>query len=422
MQSLSSDIAITFLWLALSAAAMLAGVLARIRHMGRWAWPAVIGGVGLLAWSANYVHPTLLLRQPGSSIPELQQDLAAERARHAETRRLLEAAQRERDDHARRVAELDTEVAAEKGRHAETKGRLEAAAEAARRDREQYEQRLASANTELAGERSLHAETKRLLEAAQRDRDNLAKQAAGLRTELSAERGLHAETRRLLEAAQRDRDNLAKRVAELSTELAAEKARHAEPKPTGYAGALYSAALLSDAELVAGKRGTYHAIRLFSPARESIPIFDLGSYRLASTRQQEVANAIAELDREVVRVLSPSKTVAILIRGRANNIAFRTPGTLLPDLCPGNSISYVPYDESEKRYKSEVTQQVLAGTYTNRELPNLRAASIACIAHANMPSVELIILQGEISPTTDRSALTADMFLFTAASARATSR
>ena len=118
-------------------------------------------------------------------------------------------------------------------------------------------------------------------------------------------------------------------------------------------------------------------------------------------------------------VLAASQTVAIFVRGRANNVSFRGPGALLAGLCSGNSISYLPYDGSAKKYTSAVTQQVLASTYTNQELPNLRAAFIACIAQASMPSAELLILQGEISETTDRSALTADMFLFAGEPAKA---
>jgi len=237
----------------------------------------------------------------------------------------------------------------------------------------------------------------------------------------------------LLQAAQRDWDDSNRRLAELDAELAAEKARHAETRkrleaaeargpehqPKGYAGELYSAVLLNETELVAGKKGIYHAIRLFSPARETIPKFDLGSYRLDTTRHQEVAKAFAELNREVVSALATGGTVTIFVRGRANSIGFKGPGALHAGLCSGNSVSYLPYDRSANKYASAATKQVLARTYTNQELPNLRAAFIACIAQANIQPAELFILQGEIAETTDRRALTAEMFLFAGAPAKA---
>jgi len=399
MQSLTTDIAIAYVALAVSVAAMLAVLFAAFKSTGRWVCAVVVGGLCLVGCDRD---------PPDQRLARAEAELVSERALHAETKRLLEAASRDRDDHSKRLVELNTELAAERARHAQTRERLDAAEKAARGDRERYEQQLARANTELARERSLHAETKRLLEAAQRDLE-------------AAQRGL--------EAAQRDRDDSNKRLAELDTELALEKARHVETRkrleaaeqrglerrPGGYAGELYSAVLLNDTELVAGKKGTYHAVRLLSPARESIPKFELGRYRLDTTRHQEVTKAIDELNREVVSVLAASQAVAIFVRGRANNISFRGPGALLAGLCSGNSISYLPYDRSAKKYANAVTQQVLSSTYTNQELPNLRGASIACIAQASMQSAELIILQGEISETTDRSALTADLFLFAGA-------
>jgi hypothetical protein len=62
---------------------------------------------------------------------------------------------------------------------------------------------------------------------------------------------------------------------------------------------------------------------------------------------------------------------------------------------------------------------VVASTYDNQELPNMRAAFIACIAQANIQPAELVILQGEVAETTDRRALTAEMFLFTGSPTKA---
>jgi hypothetical protein len=382
MQSLTSDITIAYGWLAVSVAAMLMGLLAKFKSTGHWAWPVVVG-ICLVGCD----------REPSDTgLARVEAELASERSLHAETKRLLEAAQRDRDDHRRRLVELDTGLAAEKARHAESRGRLDDADKTARSDRAQYEQRLARAEAELAREKSLHAETKTLLEAAQRGRDDSNRRRAELDAELVAEKALHAETKKRVEAAE---------------------ARGPERQPKGYAGELYSAVLLNESELVVGKKGTYHAIRLFSPARETIPKFDLGSYRLDTTRHQEVARAFAELNREVVSVLATGNTVTIFVRGRANNIGFKGRGGQYAGLCSGNSVSHLPYDRSAKKYASAATRQVLASTYTNQELPNLRAAYIACIVQANIQPGELVILQGEIAETTDRRALTAEMFLFT---------
>src|SRR5262245_5830800 len=363
---------------------MLVALFAKFKNAGHWAWRVAVVGICLMGCD----------REPSDqNLARVEAELASERSLHAETKKLLEAAQRDRDDHSRRLVELDKELAAEKARHAETSGRLEAE-RTARSDREQYEQRLARIEAELAREKSLHAESKTLLETAQRDRDNSTRRRAELDAELTAERGRHADTRKRLEAAE---------------------ARGPERQPKGYAGELYSAVLLNETELVAGKKGTYHAIRLFSPARETIPRFDLGSYRLDTTRHQQVARAFAELNREVVSMLATGNAVTILVRGRAKNIGFKGPGAPYAGLCSGNSVSYLPYNRSAEKYASAATRQVLARTYTNQELPNLRAAFIACIAQANAQPVEVIILQGEIAETTDRRALTAELFLFAGA-------
>jgi hypothetical protein len=384
MQSPTTDTAIAYGWLAVSVAAMLTGLFAKFKNTGHWAWPLVVGGICLMGCD----------REPSDQhLAGVEAELASERSLHGETKKLLEAAQRDRDDHSRRLVELDRELAAEKARHAETRDRLDAE-RTARSDREQFEQRLARVEAELAREKSLHAESKTLLEAAQRDRDDSNRRRAELDAELAAERGRHAETRKRLDAAE---------------------ARGPEHQPKGYAGELYSAVLLDETELVVGKKGTYHAIRLFSPARETIPRFDLGSYRLDTTRHQEVARAFAELNRDVVRTLATGNAVTIFVRGRANNIGFKGPGGLYGGLCSGNSVSYLPYDRSAKKYASAAARQVLARTYTNQELPNLRAAFIACIAQANAQPAELAILQGEIAETTDRRVLTAEMFLFAGA-------
>jgi hypothetical protein len=388
MQSLTTDIAIAYGRLAVSVAAMLVGLFAKFKSTGRWVWPVVVGGICLMGCD----------REPSDQhLAGVEAELASERSLHAETKRLLEAAERDRDDHSRRLAELDRELAAEKGRHAETRERLDAE-KTARSDREQYEQRLARVEAELAREQSLHGETKMLLEAARRDRDDSNRRRAELDAELAAEKARQVETRRRLEAAE---------------------ARGPERQPKGYAGELYAAVLLNETELVAGKKGVYHAIRLFSPARETIPKFDLGSYRLDTTRHQEVARAFAELNREVVSVLATGNPVTIFVRGRANNMPFKGRGALHDGLCSGNSVSYLPYDRSVKKYASAATQQVLASSYTNKDLPNLRAAFMACVAQANIRPAELIILQGEIAETTDRRALTAEMFLFAGAPAKA---
>jgi hypothetical protein len=389
MQSLTTDIAIAYGWLAIGAAAMLGGLFAKFKNAGHWAWPVVVGSICLMGCD----------REPSDqNLARAEAELASEKSLHAETRKLIETAQRDRDDHARRLVDLEMQLAAEKARHAETRDRLDGTEKTARSDREQYGQRLARVEAELAREKSLHAETRMLLQAAQRDWDDSNRRLAELDTELAAEKARHAETRKRLEAA---------------------GARGPERQPKGYAGELYSAVLLNETELVAGKKGIYHAIRLFSPARETIPKFDLGSYRLDTTRHQEVARAFAELNREVVSVLATGHPVTIFVRGRANNIGFKGPGALHAGLCSGNSVSYLPYDRSAKKYASAATKQVLARTYTNQKLPNLRAAFIACIAQANIQPAELIILQGEIAETTDRRALTAEMFLFAGAPAKA---
>lgn len=386
MQSPRADAAIAYGWLAVSVAAMLTDLLAKFKNTGHWL--LVVGGICLMGCD----------REPSDeSLGRVEAELASERSLHTETKKLLEVAQRDRDDHSRRLVELDRELAAEKARHAETRGRLDAE-RTARSDREQYEQRLARIEAELAREKSLHAESRTLLEAAQRDRDGSNRSRAELDAELTAEKVRHAETRKRLEVAE---------------------ARGPEHQPKGYAGELYSAVLLNETELVVGKKGTYHAIRLFSPARETIPRFDLGSYRLDTTRHQEVARAFAELNREVVSMLATGNAVTIFVRGRANNIGFKGPGGLYGGLCSGNSVSYLRYDRIAKKYASAATRQVLARTYTNQELPNLRAAFIACIAQANARPAELIILQGEIAETTDRRALTAEIFLFASAPAKA---
>lgn len=385
MQSLTTDTAIAYGWLSVSVAAMLAGLFAKFKNTGHWIWPVIVGGICLLGCD----------REPSDQhLARVEAELASERSLHAETKKLLEAAQRDRDNHSTRLVELDRELAAEKARHAETRGRLDGAEKTARSDREQYEQRLARVDADLAREKSLHAETRTLLEAAQRDRGDGNRRRAELDAELAAERARHAETKKRLEAAE---------------------ARGPERQPKGYAGELYSAVPLNETELVVGRKGTYHAIRLFSPARETIPKFDLGSYRLDTTRHQDVAKAFAELNREVLSMFATGNPVTIFVRGRANNIGFRGPGALYAGLCSGNSVSYLPYDRSAKKYASAATRQVLARTYTNQELPNLRAAFIACIAQANVQPAELIILQGEVAETTDRRALTAEAFLFVGA-------
>jgi hypothetical protein len=389
MQSLRTDIAIAYGWTAVSVATLLGGLFAKLTNRGRWAWPVVVGSICLMGCD----------REPSDqSLVRVEAELASERSLHAETKKLLEAAQRDRGDQGRRLAQLDRELAAEKARHAETRERLDSAERTGPSDREQSEQRLARVEAELAREKSLHAETRRLLEATRHDWDDSKRRLAELDAELAAERARHAETKKRLETLE---------------------ARGPERQPQGYAGELYSAVLLNETELVAGKKGTYHAIRLFSPARETIPKFDLGSYRLDTTRHQEIARAFAELRREVLSVLATANTVTIFVRGRANNIGFKGPKALHAELCSGNSVSYLPYDRDAKKYASAATHQVLARTYTNEELPNLRAAYIACIVQANIQPAELIILQGEIAETADRRALTAEMLLFAGAPAKA---
>jgi hypothetical protein len=127
-----------------------------------------------------------------------------------------------------------------------------------------------------------------------------------------------------------------------------------------------------------------------------------GSTRQDTRRSQERS----------LSTLATGNAVTIFVRGRANNIGFKGPAGLYGGLCSGNSVSYLPYDRSAKKYASAAARQVLARTYTNQELPNLRAAFIACIAQANAQPAELAILQGEIAETTDRRVLTAEMFLF----------
>jgi len=390
MQSLTTNIAIAYGWRVVSVAAMLVGRFAKLKNTGHWVWPVIVGSICLIGCD----------REPSDqNLARVEAELASERSLHAETKKLLEGAQRDRDDHSRRFAQLDMELAAEKARHAETRDRLDGAEKTARSDREQYEQRLARVEAELAREKSLHAETRMLLQAAQRDWDDSKRRGAELEAELAAEKARHAETKNRLEAAE---------------------ARGPARQPKGYAGELYSAVLLNETELVVGKKGIYYAIRLFSPAREIIPKFDLGSYRLDTTKHQEIARAFAELNREVVSVLATGNPVTIFVRGRANNIGFKGPGALHVGLCSGSSISYLPYDRGAKKYTSAATQQVLASTFTNRELPNLRGAFIACIVQASIQPAELLILQGEIAETSDHSAQTAEMFLFAGTTARAT--
>src|SRR5262245_20977946 len=110
MPSLTTDIAIAYIWLALSATAVFAGFVAKFGSAGRWPWAVITGGLCLLAWSVYNIYPTLSLARPGGDVSQLQQEVAL----------------RERE-----IARLQQT--------------LDAAEKAARADREQYEQRLAKA-------------------------------------------------------------------------------------------------------------------------------------------------------------------------------------------------------------------------------------------------------------------------------------
>jgi len=402
MLPLENYLAIAYLWYAISLLAILVGFYTQYKTAPLSAWALVLGGLSLLTWSAYYVHPTLILSRQGSDIPTLQQDKELLRQENARLQRSEGMARQD--------------ALSQRLRRAEVARRLALSQAVARLIHEKHEKELSDKEQKLAD----------------KDRQLAVEQANHKVTKIAFGNRLAAVTAALAKAHVRHAAEKAisdKRVVEVTAELVAERARRGPPEvrpsdtnglssrllPT-YSETLFSAALLKDTELISGKHGAYYAIQLLNPAKIGIPIFALGRYDLDDAADKQLLDAFIALGMSDLAKITTKRNVAILLRGRANNVPFKANRAVLQGPCPHGTISYLPVDNGSRRYHTMIKEHTLAPTYTNAELPNLRAAYVACIAQAALggplSSVEILLLQGKVSGTTTRNDLAVDIILY----------
>jgi len=173
--------------------------------------------------------------------------------------------------------------------------------------------------------------------------------------------------------------------------------------------AAYKVELVSDPELVEGRKGRYYVIGLKSPKSGQNFTFDSGKYSL-QTSKADYRATFGAFAGDVLKQLEGRVPFEVFVRGSADGQAYSGPYEPGFDI---RRISYLP-GNGRGKYLANPASVALGSSVRNADLPNLRGEFLRGYLSQIYPGKPVTLLEGQVTKQDNPAARNTELILFVA--------
>ena len=172
----------------------------------------------------------------------------------------------------------------------------------------------------------------------------------------------------------------------------------------------YDLRIIENPEVVAGRKGKYYSVELKQAQKSKRFQFPPGDYTLRSANVP-FRRALTAFVREVLGVIEGGVEYELFVRGGASATPLSRPRKLKSDFA-FSRVEYLGKAGSGKYAGSVPLNRTVPASYTNTDLPFLRAAYLKHIINESYPLKRPVILESEVGTSRDRSERFAELLLY----------
>ena len=172
----------------------------------------------------------------------------------------------------------------------------------------------------------------------------------------------------------------------------------------------YDLKILPTDELVDGRKGKYYAVYLKDATKRARFAFPGGRYVIDDFKTR-FRLSLTKFVREILATIEGGADYEIYVRGSGSATPMRTKRTLL-ESANFETVQFLPKIDDQTFAADDVHSRSIGNTYTNGDLPYLRAAFLQDTVKTFYPLKQPVVQQSDVSESRDASAQFAELILF----------